>query len=316
MTNKRFLGLIFGLILLILLLSLAYLAIGQQNVPLSALTDSKIVLNLRLPRLLGIVFVGILLAISGFLVQIMTRNPIAELSTLGISGGASVGLALLLAFGLATGGFLSVLTAAVGAFISLLVVMLLTARTHFQPLKVILVGTSVGLFASSLASALTFAKHDSQAYFLWLVGSFSGMTMGKVWLLAGVCGIFLLVLLLCSRSIRLLMLGDDLAKSMGVSVNRLRLLIMLLVALAAGSTVASVGVISFVGLITPHVAKRFARTNFWQNVILSALTAVILLIAADFLARNLFNPFEFPAGSLTMLLGAPFFIGIIAKEAK
>lgn len=316
MSNKRFLILFFLILSALTGFSLLYLLLGDKNFPLSALTENPVILQLRLPRLIGLYLVAILLSVSGFLVQIMTRNPIAELSTLGISGGASLGLALLLDFGLSTGGGISMLVAALGAFVSLFIVMILTARTHFQPLKIILVGTSVGLFATSLASSITFAKHDSQAYFLWIVGSFSGITALKNEMLLAVLIVFVLALLIFARHIRLLSLGDDLARSLGVSVNKIRLLIMILVALAAGVTVSAVGVISFVGLIAPHIAKKLTRQNFWQNLILSALTGMILLVLADFLARNLFKPFEFPAGSLTMLIGGPFFLWIIAKEAK
>lgn len=172
MTKSRYYLLISSLLFLIIGLSVIYLLVGDQNYPLSALTSQPIILQLRLPRLFGVILVGILLSISGFLVQLMTKNPIAELSTLGISGGASLGMSILLAFGLSTNAGFSALVASIGAFVALFLVISLTARTHFQPLKVILVGTSVGLFATSLASAVTFAKHDSQSYFfcgLWLI---------------------------------------------------------------------------------------------------------------------------------------------------
>ncbi|MCL2113210.1 MAG: iron ABC transporter permease [Streptococcaceae bacterium] len=316
MPKKRFAMLFFTLVFFLLILSVLYLMLGAKNYPLSALLQNKIVLQLRLPRLLSLYLVGFLLSTSGFLVQIMTRNPLAEMSTLGISGGASFALSLLLTLGLSTNDGISVIISSIGAFLALSIVMLLTARTHFQPLKVVLVGTSVGLFATSLASSLTFASHNTQAYFLWIVGSFSGITDTKVILMTVVSCIFLIVLFLFSNRIKLLSFGDEMATSLGVSVNQVRFAIMILVALAAGATIASVGVISLVGLIAPHIAKPFARTNFWQNVILSVLTGMILLVLADLVARNLFKPYEFPAGSLTMLLGAPFFLWIIAKEAK
>ena len=318
MLRKRFMTLALLLIFLLLFLSFIYLSFGEQKVPLTALSASKIVLQLRLPRLLGLYLTGFLLSVSGFLVQLMTRNPIAEMSTLGISGGASVALSLLLTLGLSTNDGISALVSALGAFVALVIVMLLTARTHFQPLKVVLVGTSVGLFATSLASSITFASHDTQAYFLWIVGSFSGMTSMKVNILAVVSLLFLLLLFIFSSRIKILSFGDELATSLGISVNRIRFVIMFLVAMASGTTVASVGVISFVGLIAPHIAKRFARHHFWQNVSLSSMTGMILLVLADLAARNLFKPYEFPAGSLTMLLGAPFFLWIIrdTKEVK
>lgn len=316
MPKKRFLTVLLSLVFSLLILSLLYLMLGNQNVPLDQLFANKMVTQLRLPRLLSLYLTGFLLAVSGFLVQLMTRNPIAEMATLGISGGSSLALSIVLTLGLSTNDGISVLISAIGAFVALCLVMLLTARTHFQPLKVVLVGTSVGLFTTSLASSLTFASHDTQAYFRWIVGSFSGITQVKVWLMALVSLIFLLLLFIFSSQIRLLVFGDELARSLGVSVNQVRLLIMTLVALASGVTVASVGVVSFVGLIAPHIAKKIARTNFWQNIFLSVLVGMFLLVGADLIARNLFKPYEFPAGSVTMLLGAPFFLWVISKEAK
>lgn len=316
MPKKRFLTVLLSLVFSLLILSLLYLMLGNQNVPLDQLFANKMVTQLRLPRLLSLYLTGFLLAVSGFLVQLMTRNPIAEMATLGISGGSSLALSIVLTLGLSTNDGISVLISAIGAFVALCLVMLLTARTHFQPLKVVLVGTSVGLFTTSLASSLTFASHDTQAYFRWIVGSFSGITQVKVWLMALVSLIFLLLLFIFSSQIRLLVFGDELARSLGVSVNQVRLLIMTLVALASGVTVASVGVVSFVGLIAPHIVKKIARTNFWQNIFLSVLVGMFLLVGADLIARNLFKPYEFPAGSVTMLLGAPFFLWVISKEAK
>ena len=316
MSKKRFTGLILALLLVVIFLSALYLAIGDQNVPLNQLFSNAIVLRLRLPRLISLYLVGFLLSTSGFLVQLMTRNPIAEMSTLGISGGASAALALLLVLGLPSNDTASSLVAVLGAFVALICVMLFAARSRFQPLKVVLVGTSVGLFTTSLASSLTFAANQTQSYFLWIVGSFSGMTLQKVQILALVSALFLILLLIFANRIKILGLGEEMATTLGISVQRIRFLIVVMVALASGFTVASVGVISFVGLIAPQIAKRLTRHYFWQNVILSSLIGMLLLVLADFLARNLLRPYEFPAGSLTMLLGAPFFLWTISQSQK
>ncbi|WP_252899300.1 iron ABC transporter permease [Lactococcus fujiensis] len=316
MTKSRYYLLISSLLFLIIGLSVIYLLVGDQNYPLSALTSQPIILQLRLPRLFGVILVGILLSISGFLVQLMTKNPIAELSTLGISGGASLGMSILLAFGLSTNAGFSALVASIGAFVALFLVISLTARTHFQPLKVILVGTSVGLLQRVWRLPLLLQNMIPSLIFLWIVGSFSGMTQTKVILLGFTTLIFIILLILFANSFRILNLGDEMARSLGLSVNQVRTVMMIMVAMVAGATVSSVGVISFVGLIAPHLAKKVVRSNFWQGIVLSALTAIILLICADFVARNMMKPYEFPAGSLTMLMGAPFFIWVMSQEAK
>ncbi len=183
-------------------------------------------------------------------------------------------------------------------------------------MKVVLVGTSVGLFATSLASILTFYSKNMQSYFLWIVGSFSGITLLKLEILMVVTAVFICLILLFANQIRLLALGEEMATSLGVSVNRLRLLIMGMVALASGVTVSSVGVISFVGLVAPHLAGRLVGSHFLKKLLMSNLLGILLLLISDTLARNLFKPYEFPAGSLTLVVGAIFFIYTMSQEEK
>ncbi|MBL3715950.1 iron chelate uptake ABC transporter family permease subunit [Lactococcus garvieae] len=316
MKIRKFSHQIVFILILLIVLSVLYLILGEQNYSLSQFWRESIVLQLRVPRLLALFFVGILLSSSGLLVQTMTGNPIAEISTLGISGGASFALALLLVFKLSTGGWLGTAIASLGALIALVVVAFLTVKSKFQPMKVVLVGTSVGLFATSLASILTFYSKNMQSYFLWIVGSFSGITLLKLEILMVVTAVFICLILLFANQIRLLALGEEMATSLGVSVNRLRLLIMGMVALASGVTVSSVGVISFVGLVAPHLAGRLVGSHFLKKLLMSNLLGILLLLISDTLARNLFKPYEFPAGSLTLVVGAIFFIYTMSQEEK
>ncbi|MEY8538456.1 iron ABC transporter permease [Lactococcus muris] len=316
MKIRKFSHQIVFILILLIVLSVLYLMLGEQNYSLSQFWRESIVLQLRVPRLLALFFVGILLSSSGLLVQTMTGNPIAEISTLGISGGASFALALLLVFKLSTGGWLGTAIASLGALIALVVVAFLTVKSKFQPMKVVLVGTSVGLFATSLASILTFYSKNMQSYFLWIVGSFSGITLLKLEILMVVTAVFICLILLFANQIRLLALGEEMATSLGVSVNRLRLLIMGMVALASGVTVSSVGVISFVGLVAPHLAGRLVGSHFLKKLLMSNLLGILLLLISDTLARNLFKPYEFPAGSLTLVVGAIFFIYTMSQEEK
>lgn len=316
MKIRKFSHQIVFILILLIVLSVLYLMLGEQNYSLSQFWRESIVLQLRVPRLLALVFVGILLSSSGLLVQTMTGNPIAEISTLGISGGASFALALLLVFKLSMGGWLGTVVASLGALIALIIVAFLTVKSKFQPMKVVLVGTSVGLFATSLASILTFYSKNTQSYFLWIVGSFSGVTLLKLEILMAVAAIFVCLMLLFANQIKLLALGEEMATSLGVSVNRLRLLIMIMVALASGVTVSSVGVISFVGLMAPHLAGRLVGSHFLKKLLMTNLLGILLLLISDTLARNLFKPYEFPAGSLTLVVGAVFFIYTMSQEEK
>ena len=128
--------------------------------------------------------------------------------------------------------------------------------------------------------------------------------------------LFVSMVLLFANQIKVLAFGEEMATSLGISVNRLRLFIMVMVALASGVTVSSVGVISFVGLMAPHLARRIVGGHFLKRFFMSNLLGVLLLLVADLLARNLFKPYEFPAGSLTLLFGAIFFIYMMSQEGK
>ena len=316
MNNRKYLLVLTGLITSIVFLAALYLMLGDQNYSFSEIFSNSIVLQLRLPRLVAVIFAGVLLSSSGLLVQSLTNNPIAEMTTLGISGGASFALSLLLVFNLSTSFWMTAGVSVLGAILTFLIVIVLTAKSRFQPIKVVLVGASVGIFTTSLASSLTFYHQDNQAYFQWIVGSFAGITKDKVELLGFVTLCFLVITFLFANQIKLLSLGEEMATSLGVSVNRLRIIIMFLVALASGVTVSSFGVIAFVGLIAPHLARTIVGNGFFKRLLVTNLLGIMLLILADLLARNLFKPFEFPAGSLTMLIGAFFFIYVIRQEAK
>jgi iron complex transport system permease protein len=298
------------------LVSVLYLMLGEQNYSLAQLASHPIVLQVRLPRLLGTIFVGVLVSVAGLLMQVLTGNPIAEMSTLGVSNGASVALAILLVLKLPTSPGLAMLVGMVGAAVALIAVVLLTLKRRFDPLRIILVGVSVGMFSAAIASSLTYYTQNAQAYFMWLVGSMSGLNYDKTVFLGVSTLVMLVVTMLFSKPFKLLSFGDELATSLGVNVTGTRLVIIILVVLASGVTVSSVGVIAFLGLIAPHIAGYFSGQSFLKRLALTSLVGALILVVSDLLARNLFKPYEFPVGSLTMLLGAPFFLYLVGKGAK
>jgi iron complex transport system permease protein len=290
--------------------------LGEQNYNLGQIASHPIVLQVRLPRLLGTIFVGVLVAVAGLLMQVLTGNQIAEMSTLGVSNGASVALAILLVMKLPTSPGVAMGVGMLGAAVALLSVVLLTLKRRFDPLRIILVGTSIGMFASAIASSLTYYTQNSQAYFMWIVGSMSGLNYDKDLFLGIAVVVVLVATALFANQLKLLGFGDELATSLGVNVTGMRFLMIILVVLASGATVSSVGVIAFLGLIAPHIASYFSGQSFLKRLVLTSLVGALILVVSDLLARNLFKPYEFPVGSLTMLLGAPFFLYLVGKGAK
>lgn len=286
---------------------------GNKTYLISELWTNPIIQEIRLPRFLASIFAASLMGISGQLMQIMTQNPIAESSTLGIASGASLFLSILMALGLGTGLVSSLIFGVLGAFCSLCLVWLLTLRSAFQPIKILLVGTSLGMFCSGLASGIAYYGNSSQRFFMWTVGSFSAVSKEKT-LLLGLC--FFVVLGVCflfSRQIKLLSFGEELATSLGLDVIKMRWVLVLLIALSSGVVVSTVGVLGFLGLMMPHMARRLAGASFVKTLWLNILLSSVFLSLADLLARTLFLPYELPVGALTMLLGAPFFLYLVGQ---
>lgn len=286
---------------------------GNKTYLISELWTNPIIQELRLPRFLASIFAASLMGISGQLMQIMTQNPIAESSTLGISSGASLFLAVLMALGLGTGLVSSLIFGVLGAFFSLCLVWLLMLRSSFQPIKILLVGTSLGMFCSGLASGIAYYSNSSQRFFMWTVGSFSAVSKEKT-LLLGLCVLVVLgVCFLFSRQIKLLSFGEELATSLGLDVVKMRWVLVLLIALSSGVVVSTVGVLGFLGLMMSHMARRLAGPSFLKTLWLNILLSSVFLSLADLLARTLFLPYELPVGALTMLLGAPFFLYLVGQ---
>ncbi|MFV0556464.1 MAG: FecCD family ABC transporter permease [Lactovum sp.] len=296
----------FYLLFILVLLSLIYLFYAG--------VEPSIIMDIRLPRLLSVLMIASILSASALLVQTLTLNPIAEMTTLGLAGGSSFALSLLLFLGISSSTIYSYSFSIIGAFLSLFLLILVNIKSRFQLIKLILSGSSLGLFLTSLATSLSFINHDSQSYVRWMAGSFSGVTWEKVIFLLIFLPLFFLPILFFSASISALSLGEELAQSLGVSLVKIRLLIIFLVAMATGISVAMVGVISFVGLISPHIAKRFEQKSFIKSLFFSNIIAMLLLLFSDFLAKTLFFPYEFPTGALTMIFGAGFLIFILLKS--
>ncbi|OFI49632.1 ferrichrome ABC transporter permease [Floricoccus tropicus] len=315
--RKSFLSYIFLLLIGLFIISLLTLTKGIENYPLKGILSNEIVMEIRMPRLIAAYCVAILLSGSGLLMQNLTQNPIAEMSTLGISSGSSLAIAISLALSIPNDPIHLIIVGIVGSTIAFGLLFFLTAKNSFDPLRVVLVGTSIGLFCTSLASAISYYKKNSQQYFMWIVGSFSGINKIKMYELLFASVVFIALILLFSNQIKLIGFGSELATSLGVNITFVRFLIMFLVVLASAATVSTVGVISFVGLIGPHIARSLiGNSSFRRTFVLSTLISMVLVTVADFLARNLFKPYEFPVGSILMLLGAPFFLYLVNRAGR
>ncbi len=305
----------------------ASLFLGRVNISPAAIlaglfTDDPnlahlVVMELRLPRTVLAILVGAALGLSGAVLQGLLRNPLAEPGLLGVSSGAALGAVVSIYFSLATA--FSLATPLLGLAGALGAGALTFALGRGGTLSLILAGSAVsGLMAAFLAMALNFAPNPYAAFEMsvWMLGSLSQKSWEHV-VLAGpfiVAGIAILATL--GRAIDALALGEDQAASLGIDLDRTRLLALLGVGLAAGAATSVTGSIGFIGLIAPHLVRPFVGYQPSRTMLPSALFGAALLLLADIGTRVLHTSSELRLGVITSLIGTPFFFWLVIRLRK
>ncbi|BDA93215.1 Fe(3+) dicitrate ABC transporter permease subunit FecD [Citrobacter portucalensis] len=266
----------------------------------------------RLPRLLLALLVGAALAVAGVLVQGIVRNPLASPDILGVNHAASlasVGALLLLPS-------LPVITLPLLAFaggMAGLILLRILANTS-QPMKLALTGVALSACWASLTDYLMLSHpQDVNSALLWLTGSLWGRDWSFVKIAAPLLILFLPLSLRFCRDLDLLALGDARATTLGVSVPRIRLQALLLAVAMTSTGVAVCGPISFIGLVVPHMVRSITGGRHRWLLPVSAMTGALLLVVADLLARIIHPPLELPAGVLTAIIGAPWFVWLLVR---
>ncbi len=296
----------------------ASLAIGPSGFGLSGAGDAAglIFWEIRVPRAVLGALVGAALGLSGAALQGYLRNPLAEPSLVGVSGGAALGAVLAIHLGLAHAFALALpLGGLIGAAVAMVAVVAL-AGVHGGPVTLILAGLAVSGIATALISlALNLSQNPfaSVEMVFWLMGSLADRSLTQVWLAAPPILAGMVVLLVLGRALDALTLGEDAARSLGIDVARTRLALVGGTALAVGAATAVTGVIGFVGLLVPHVLRPF--TGHRPSLLLpaSALAGAVFLLVAD-IGLRLASPWtDLRIGVLTALIGAPFFVWLVLK---
>ncbi|MCL1079794.1 iron ABC transporter permease [Parashewanella spongiae] len=297
---------------------------GAETVTDSNYLLSQIVLELRLPRIMLAIIAGAGLAISGYALQTVTRNPLADPYLIGISSGASFGAVLYLtvlvssviqtsiwsSVGLSTAAF-------IGAGISVVLVLALAGfGINRQIERMLLAGVAVSFMFSAMSSLLLyFAKAQAaSAVLFWTLGSLTKASWETLWLPALIVCFALSMLLLFRRDISALLLGDETAHTLGINVARLRLGVLLLCSVVTATIVAHCGGIAFVGLMIPHTVRLLFPNQ--MSFLLVATLGASFLIWVDVLARTALATQELPVGIITAAIGSLFFLGILARKNK
>lgn len=289
---------------------------GREVPPAVDPVYEVLVMNVRLPRVMLAFLVGAMLSVSGTVMQSALKNPLASPFGLGISAGAGLGAALVIVSGASVGLFGMVLLPIVSfgfGMLTVILVMAVAARIDrgMSNTTIVLLGMVVSLFFSAIMDLLaTVSPEYAQKINLWQLGSFSMKDWNSVWVLLPVALICLAVFMSAAREMDIMTFGEEQAQSMGVNLKRNKWALMLCVAVMTGTAVAFIGIIGFVDLIAPHVVRRFFGSAHRKVLPASALFGGTFMVLCDLAARTIASPREIPIGSVTALIGVPFFIYI------
>lgn len=277
---------------------------------------TAIVWKIRMPRIICGVFVGAGLAVSGVIFQGILQNPLADPYTIGISTGASFGASLAIVLNLLYGVYFpTVIAALIGAFVTLILVIMIAKRGNgLEGSNIIIGGIIIGSILSSAVSFLKMvAGENVSAIVFWIMGSLSAKNWNDVYLVCPIVLIGIALAFFLSRQLDIMALGDDNAKALGINTDRLRLLYLIIGSVMTAVCVCTCGVIGFVGLIVPHLLRLSLTAENRVLIPLSALLGGLLLLLADSITRIL-TAGEIPVGVLTTLIGGPFFIFVFTRK--
>jgi len=331
--------LIAGLALALLLVVLASAVLGQAQIPPSEVIGSLLrsvgipngwapddrlteatLWVVRFPRILMGIGVGAALAVAGAVMQAIFGNPLAEPGIVGVSSGAALGAALAIALGVAAigGWVVAALAFAGGLGATLLVYLISRSNGRAEVVTLILTGIAINAAAGAGIAFALFATDSAsrEQIVFWQLGSLNGTLWPNALLVAGVAVAGTVVARTQARRYDLLALGERNARHLGVHVDALRLGSILLVALVTGAAVAFCGIISFVGLVVPHLIRLIAGPGHRTLITASAVGGALLVVGADLIARTAIAGADLPIGVLTSLLGAPVFLGLLARQRR
>ncbi|HGE4760826.1 TPA: Fe(3+)-hydroxamate ABC transporter permease FhuB [Escherichia coli] len=287
----------------------------------------------RWPRIMAALFAGVMLAVAGCIIQRLTGNPMASPEVLGISSGAAFGVVLMLflvpgnAFGwlLPAGSLGAAVTlliimlpaGSLGAAVTLLIIMIAAGRGGFSPHRMLLAGMALSTAFTMLLMMLQASGDPRMAQVLtWISGSTYNATDAQVWRTGIVMVILLAITPLCRRWLTILPLGGDTARAVGMALTPTRIALLLLAACLTATATMTIGPLSFVGLMAPHIARMMGFRRTMPHIVISALVGGLLLVFADWCGRMVLFPFQIPAGLLSTFIGAPYFIYLLRKQSR
>ncbi len=327
-----------ALSLLVLATALVSMSLGPVSIPIGHIagillspfgadlsdftrTEQLVIEQIRIPRILVGGMVGMALGVAGATMQGLFRNPMADPGIIGVSAGGATGAVLAIALGINTAFFLALPAFAfLGAMAAALLVYGIAAvGGRFSTATLLLAGVAISSFLGAVISSVIVLAPNNESLreiLFWLAGGLDSRSWEHVRIAAPLILGGVAVIMIMARDLNLLILGDDDARSLGVRVGTVRLMLLGASSLVTGAAVAVSGTIAFVGLVTPHVLRLIFGPDHRVLIPMSALGGAAFVIVADTLARTIFQPAEFRVGILTAFVGAPFFILLLIRNKR
>ena len=278
----------------------------------------SIIREIRLPRAIAAIFVGAALAVSGAIMQGMTRNPLADPGLLGLTAGANAALAITIAFIPSANYFWLMVACFIGAAIGALMVFGISAmkRGDFSPMRIVLAGAAVSAFLFAIAEGIGIYFKVSKDVSMWTAGGMIGTSWSQLQVVIPFITIGILISLMLSKQLTILSLNEDTAVGLGQKTVRLKIMLFIVITLLAGAAVALAGNMAFIGLMVPHVVRAIVGTDYRYILPMSAISGAIFMLFADTLGRTINAPFETPVAAIVAMMGLPFFLLIVRKGGK
>lgn len=282
------------------------------------------ILSIRLPRLLVGVFVAIALSTAGAILQTITKNDLADTGIIGINAGAAVAAVIFITF--QTGNyyaelgqfsiFVLPLMAIIGAAVSSFIIYMLSSRNGIRPKRLLLIGIGLNAGLNAFITFFTFrgGVGDYNRVLVWISGSLWGSGWSYAKVIIPIVTLMFILVLLNYKKLDVLSLSDELAISLGLNIDRERKKFLSFAVILAGTATAFAGNIGFLGLISPHIARKLVGPYHKKFIVISAIISVIIVLLADAVSRNLFSPIEIPVGITVSIFGVPYFIYLMMKE--
>ena len=281
--------------------------------------DATLMLReIRFPREVAAIFVGAALAVSGAIMQGLTRNPLADPGLLGLTAGANAALAIAVAFIPSVNYFGVMIACFIGATVGTMMVFGIGVikKGGFSPLRIVLAGSAVSAFLYAVADGVKIYFKISKNVSMWTSGGLIGTSWSQLQVIVPFIVIGILVSLLLSRQLTILSLSEEVAVGLGQKIAHIKTVLFIVIILLAGASVALVGNIAFIGLMIPHVVRAMVGTDYRFIIPMSAISGATFMLFADTLGRTIHSPYETPVIAIVATIGLPFFLIIVRKGGK